>query len=112
MMGASFLSTIRTASVRVPVIRGGRGVASSQRKAGLGRVGSVLRALWKPGLFRSATPVVAGVFVFKNGSNAHARSATVREFYAGGLESTSERSYGRTVRSQYARSAFEALYGG
>jgi hypothetical protein len=75
-------------------------------------VGSVLRDLWEPGLFRSATLVVASVFVSKDRSMAHARSAAVREFYAGGLESTSERSYGRTVRSQYARSSFEALYGG
>jgi hypothetical protein len=87
-------------------------VAARSGKQVWGSVGGVLRDLWKPRLFRSATLVVASVFVFKDGSKAHARSAAVREFYAGGLESTSERSYGRTVRSQYARSPFEALYGG
>ena len=39
------------------------------------------------------------------------RSAAIREFHAGGLKSASERSNRRTVRSQHAGSAFQALYG-
>jgi hypothetical protein len=70
-----------------------------------------LRFLWKLGVFLSVTPAVAGIFAFGIDSKAHARSAAVGEFYAGRLESLSERRHGRTVRSQYAGSAFQALYG-
>ena len=56
---------------------------------------------------RRSLPALA----FRVGPKAQARSAAVREFYPGRLESTSERSNGRTVRSQSARSGFETLYG-
>jgi hypothetical protein len=69
------------------------------------RIGTVCFHSW------SASLVVAGLFAFSVGSKSHARSAAIREFYAGGLESASERSNRRTVRSQYAGSAFQALYG-
>ena len=93
--------------VRVINVKGARKLPAEQ-KSGMGKGGSQLRPrfLWNPGLFPSVTPAVAGFFTFKIGSKAHAMSAAVGEFYAGGLESTSERGHGRAMRSQYARSTF------
>ena len=49
--------------------------------------------------------------LFRVDLKAHAKAATIREFYAGGLQSASERSDRGAVGPQDARRDFEALDG-